>query len=220
VTELRLEEVPGPPLFVLEGPDGRPVFQERPVGGEPARVGAVFSSVGVAREFSREAGSLGMGSFFGLEPRELAGWEEVRDYASSGPDYVLVLSEAGAGLFHAEDLAAHACARAGELPLPLYVYASEGGGSPLVRVEHGGEELLVAPLFTSPGRAGAFRERARHLDLPEGLGSVRDREGLRRHALLAREAGARYVVLDPGEGPSRALPVEELIRRAGPPGML
>jgi len=51
-----------------------------------------------------------------------------------------------------------------------------------------------------------------HLDLPDALGTIDDAEGLRRHALVARQAGADYAVLDPESGMSEAIPVEELIR--------
>jgi hypothetical protein len=70
----------------------------------------------------------------------------------------------------------------------------------------------VAPLFGSPEAARAFREGAAHLRLPEGLGRIEDRDGLRRHALVAREAGAGYAVLDPGAGYADAIPLEDLIR--------
>jgi hypothetical protein len=94
--------------------------------------------------------------------------------------------------------------------LPLYVISDEIGESPLISVER--EEVLVAPLFSSPERARAFREQASHLDLPDRLGSIEDREGLRRHALVARQAGAGYAVVDPESGLTEAIPIEELIR--------
>jgi hypothetical protein len=122
---------------------------------------------------------------------------------------VLVVSGAGTGLFHAGDLA-HRAAEEEGVPLPLYVISDEIGESPLISVER--EEVLVAPLFSSPERARAFREQASHLDLPDRLGSIEDREGLRRHALVARQAGAGYAVVDPESGLTEAIPIEELIR--------
>ncbi|MBA2712348.1 MAG: hypothetical protein H0U55_02190, partial [Rubrobacteraceae bacterium] len=56
-----------------------------------------------------------------------------------------------------------------------------------------------------------FRERAAHLGLPGSLGTIEDREGLKRHALIARQAGATYAVIDPASGLTDAIPIEELI---------
>jgi hypothetical protein len=118
-----------------------------------------------------------------------------------------VVSEAGTGLFHAGDVAQ----RAAEIPFPLYVISDERGEAPLISVE-AGNEVLVAALFSSPEKARAFREKASHLDLPDRLGSIEDRDGLRRHALVARQAGAGYAVVNPESGLTEAIPLEELIR--------
>jgi hypothetical protein len=98
------------------------------------------------------------------------------------------------------------------MPLPLYLMSDERGEAPLISVETGAEEVLVAALFSSPEKARAFREKAAHLDLPESTGSIEDRDGLRRHALVARQAGADYAVIDPESGLTEAIPIEELIR--------
>jgi hypothetical protein len=210
--ELRLYEVPRPPLFKLVGESGEEVFAETSVGGEPSTVGALFSSRELAEEFSHEAEEIGMGALAGLEPAEVPGWEAVEVYAASGQDYALIVSEGGTGLFHAADVAAHAAGEAGEIPFPLYVISDERGESPLISVDTNGEEVLVAALFSSPEKARAFREQAAHLGLPNVLGSIDDRDGLRRHALVARQAGADYAVVDPESGLTEAIPVEELIR--------
>lgn len=210
--ELRLDELPRPPLFKLVGEDGEDAFGETTVGGEPSKVGALFSSGALAEEFSAEAGAFGLGALTGLEPVELADWGVVEVYAASGQDYVLVVSGAGTGLFHAEDVAQRAAEEAGEIPLPLYVISDERGEAPLISVETGGEEVLVAALFSSPEKARAFMDRASHLDLPDRLGSIEDRDGLRRHALVARQAGAGYAVVDPESGITEAIPIEELIQ--------
>lgn len=210
--DLSLGELPRPPLFKLAREGGEDLFKETPVGGEPSRVGALFSSRALAERFSLEAETLGMGALAGLEPRELADWGAVEAYAASGQDYVLVVSEQGMGLFHAEDVAQHAADKAEEIPLPLYVLSDESGEAPLITVETTGEEVLVATLFSSPEKARAFREKASHLSLPDRLGSIEDRDGLRRHALVARRAGAHYAVWDPEAGLTEAIPIEELIR--------
>jgi hypothetical protein len=210
--ELRLDELPPPPLFKLAGEGGEDVFAETMVGGDPSKVGALFSSRVLAEEFSLEAGELGMGALAGLEPIEIADWGAVEVYAASGQDYVLVVSEGGSGLFYAEDVAQRAAERIGEMPFPLYVLSDEGGEAPLISVETDGEEVLVAALFSSPEKARAFRERAAHLDLPDQLGSIEDRDGLRRHALVARQAEALYAVVDPESGLTEAIPIEELIQ--------
>jgi hypothetical protein len=93
----------------------------------------------------------------------------------------------------------------------LYVISDERGEAPLISVETSGEEVLVAALFSSPQKARAFREKASHLDLPDRLGSIEDRGGLSRHALVARQAGAGYAVVDPESGLTEAIPIEELI---------
>src|SRR5215210_3078136 len=198
--ELALGDIPRPPLFRLVDGEGRDVLQETEVGGERARVAALFSDRELAGEFSAGAAGHGMVALAGADPRELADWGAVRDFALGGADYVLVLSGEGAGLFHAEDVAGEAAGREGEVPLPLYVISDDGG------------EVLVVALFGSPEGARSFRERAAHLGLPDRLGTIDDPEGLVRHALVARDAGAEYAVIDPGSGLTDAVPIEELIR--------
>jgi hypothetical protein len=207
---LSLDELPTPPLFKLVGEEGEDVFEETSVGDEPSKVGALFAARDVAEEFSAEADEFGMGAFSGLEPEEIVDWETVEVYAASGEDYVLVVSERGTGLFHAGDVARRAAEKAKEIPLPLYLFSDERGESPLISVET--EDVLVAALFSSPEKAHTFREGVSHLDLPESLGTIEDRDGLRRHALVARQAGAHYVVIDPESGLTEAIPVEELIQ--------
>jgi hypothetical protein len=209
---LSLDELPPPPLFKLVGESGEDVFEETVVGDEPSRVGALFAARELAEEFSAGAEEFGMGALYGLEPEEIEDWEAVEVYAASGEDYVLVVSERGTGLFHAGDLAQRAAEKAEEMPLPLYLMSDERGEAPLISVETGGEEVLVAALFSSPEKASAFREKASHLDLPESLGTIEDRDGLRRHALVARQAGAHYAVIDPESGLTEAIPIDELIR--------
>ena len=214
--ELRLDEIPLPSLFKLVDAAGENVFEDTVVGGEPAKVGALFSTRDLAEEFSGNAPDLGMAALSGLEPEELSGWGSVEVYAASGQDYVLVVSETGTGLFHASDVAARAAKAsegAGEMSFPLYILSDEHGESPLISIETGkvaGEETLVAALFTSPEKAHAFRDRASHLDLPDLLGTIDDRDGLRRHTLVARQAGAAYAVVDPEAGLTEAIPIEEL----------
>src|SRR5919107_1731412 len=209
--ELTLDNLPRPPLFKLVDPEGDDVFQETEVGGERARVGALFSDRELAGEFSAGAAEHGMGDLSGLDPRELSDWSAVEVFALSGADFVLVLSERGAGLFHAGDVAQKAQEIAGEIPFPLYMFSEETGEAPLISVEVEEGEVLVAALFSSPENASDFRERAAHLGLPDSLGTIEDRDGLRRHAMIAREAGATYAVLDPASGLTEAIPVEELI---------
>jgi hypothetical protein len=153
-----------------------------------------------------------MDTFIGLEPRELRDWGIVEVFAAAGEDYVLVVSGGGTGLFHAGDVARKAAEQAGEIPFPLYLFSDERGESPLISVETDEGEVLVAALFSTPEKARSFRERAAHLSLPDGLGIIDDTEGLRRHALVARQAGADYAVVDPDTGTTEAIPVEELIR--------
>ena len=209
---MSLEDLPSPPFFKLVTEDGDDVFVVRAVGDEPSKVGALFDGRDLAEEFSAGATAFGMDAFWGLDPQEIGAWAEIEDYASSGQDYVLVVSERGTGLFHASDMARYAAGKTQEIPLPLYLLSDERGEAPLISVETGGEEVLVAALFSSPERARAFRERASHLQLPHGLGTIDDRDGLRRHALVARQAGADYAVIDPEGGLTEAIPVEELIR--------
>jgi hypothetical protein len=210
--ELTLDDLPRPPLFKLVNPEGDDVFQETLVGGENALVGALFSERELAGEFSSGAAAHGMESLSGLDPRQLPDWSSVQDFALSGAGYLLVVSEAGAGLFHAEDVAHRAEELAGEIPFPLYLISDERGEAPLISVEVDDGEVLVAALFSSPQNASDFRERAAHLDLPDGHGTIEDRGGLRRHALVAREAGATYAVIDPASGLTEAIPIEELIQ--------
>ena len=209
--ELILDDLPRPPLFKLVDPEGKDVFQQTEVGGERALVGALFSDRELAGEFSAGAAAHGMESLSGLDPRHLPDWASVKDLAYSGADYLLVVSERGAGLFHAEDVAQKAQELAGEIPFPLYLISDERGEAPLISVEVDDGEVLVAALFSSLQKARDFRERAAHLDLPDSHGTIEDREGLRRHALVAREAGADYAVVDPASGLTEAIPVQELI---------
>jgi hypothetical protein len=209
---LSLDELPPPPLFKLAGEADEDVFEQTVVGGEPAMVGALFAARDLAEGFASGAGEFGMGALSGLEARELEDWGAVEIYAASGEDYVLVVSGRGTGLFHAEDVARRAAEEAEKVPLPLYLMSDERGEAPLISVETGGEEVLVAALFSSPERARAFRGRAPHLDLPDGLATIEDRDGLRRHALVARQAGADYAVLDPESGLTEAIPIEEWIQ--------
>src|SRR5215207_7535718 len=209
--ELTLEDLPSPPLFKLIDPEGRDVFQETEVGGEGARVCALFSDRELAGEFSAGVAAHGMEKLSGLDPRELSDWGSVEDFALSGADFVLVVSQSGAGLFHAGDVAQRAEEMAGEIPFPLYLISDERGEAPLISVEVEEGEVLVAALFSSPEKARDFRDRAAHLDLPDSLGTIEDRDGLRRHALIARQAGAAYAVVDPASGHTEAIPVEELL---------
>jgi hypothetical protein len=210
--ELALDELPRPPLYRLVDEEGRDVFQETEVGGEPAAVGALFADPELAREFAAGSSEHGMEALSGLEPRELRNWGAVEVFASAGEDYVLVVSRGGTGLFHAGDVALRAAERAGEIPLPLYLVSDERGEAPLISVETDEGEVRVAALFSTPEKARVFKERAAHLDLPDSLGTIDDADGLRRHALVAQQAGADYAVIDPESGITEAIPVEELIR--------
>ena len=209
--ELTLDDLPRPPLFKLVDAEGKNVFQETEVGGESALVGALFSDRELAGEFSAGAAAHGMESLFGLDPRQLPDWVSVEDFALSGASYLLVVSERGAGLFHSEDVAQKAQESAGEIPFPLYVISDEGGEAPLISVEVDDGEVLVAALFSSREKARVFRERGAHLDLPDSHGTIEDRDGLRRQALVASEAGADYAVIDPASGLTEAIPIQELI---------
>jgi hypothetical protein len=212
--ELSLDELPRPPLYSLADEEGRDAFQEAEIGGEPfKKVGVLFADAELAREFSAHAPEHGMEAMSGLEPRRLEDWGAVEVFAAGGADYVLVISCAGTGLFHAGDVAHRAAENAGEMPFPLYVISDERGEAPLISVETEEEgEVLVAALFSTPERARAFRERAAHLNLPGRLGTIEDADGLGRHALVARQAGADYAVVDPESGLSEAIPVEKLVR--------
>jgi hypothetical protein len=209
--EMTLDDLPSPPLFKLVDPEGKDVFQKTEVGGETARVGVLFSDRDLAGEFSAGAAEHGMGDLSGLHPRALLDWGAVEAFALSGADFVLVVSEKGAGLFHSGDVAQRAEEMAGEIPFPLYMFSGETGEAPLISVEVEEGEVLVAALFSSPENASDFRERAAHLDLPDSLGTIEDRDSLRRHAMIARDAGATYAVVDPASGLTEAIPVEELI---------
>jgi hypothetical protein len=209
--ELRLDELPRTPLYRLVNEEGREVFQEIGVGGEPARVGVLFSDEEIAREFSASVSEHGMDALAGLVPGELGDWGAVEVFAEAGEDYVLVVSGSGTGLFHASDVAIKAAERAREIPFPLYLISDERGEAPLISVETEEGEVLVAALFSTPEKARAFREKAAHLDLPDSLGTMDDEDSLRRHALVARQAGADYAVVDPESGLTEAIPVEELI---------
>lgn len=210
--ELALDEIPTPPLYTLVDSNGADLSEETEVGGEPARVRALFSSRELAEEFSGGSEEHGMQAFANREPRGIPSWREAEAFARREEGYVLVVSGEGAGLFHAGDVARMAVERAAEIPFPLYILADERGESPLISVEVSEGEVMVAALFTSPENARAFREKASHLELPGSLGTIEDTGGLRRHALVAREAGADYAVMDPESGPADAIPVEELIR--------
>lgn len=212
MTEFSLKDLPAPPLFKLVDVSGANVFQDTEVGGDPASVGVLFASHELAREFSAGAAEVGMEDLAGLEPSELADWESIEVYAALGSDYLLVVSGEGTSLFHAGDVAYHAAERTGEMSFPLYIFADERGESPLISVEESGGEILVAALFGSPEKAHAFREKASNLDLPDGLGTIEDADGLRRHALVAQQAGAEYAVVDPRSGLSEAVPLDEFIR--------
>ena len=208
--ELALDDLPRPPFYTLVDGEGRDAFVEAEVGGEPATVGVLFGSEGLARELSADAEEHGLDPLSGLEPRILPDWGAVEAFASAGEDYVLVISEEGTGLFHADDVARRAAEPAGEITFPVYLISDERGEAPLITVETDGGEVLVTALFTSIEKASAFREAARHLDLPDGLGMVDDAGGLVRHARIAREAGAEYAVFDPETGLTEAIPIEEL----------
>ena len=209
--ELRLDELPRTPLYRLVNEEGREVFQETEVGGEPATVGVLFSDEEIAREFSAGVCEHRMDALAGLVPGELGDWGAVEVFAAAGEDYVLVVSGSGTGLFHASDVAVKAAERAREIPFPLYLISDERGEAPLISVEAEKGEVLVAALFSTPEKARVFREKAAHLDLPDSLGTIDDEDGLRRHALVARQAGADYAVVDPESGLTEAIPVEELI---------
>jgi hypothetical protein len=209
--QLTIDGLPRPPLFKLVHAGGGDASQRAEVGGERATVAALFADRELAGEFSAGAASHGMENLAGTEPRELPDWSAVEDFALSGVDYLLVVSGDGVGLFHADDVAKKAVEMAGQIPLPLYVISDEAGEAPLITVEVDDGEILVAALFGSAEGAHLFRENAAHLGLPDGLATIEDADGLRRHALVAREAGAEYAVIDPESGLTEAVPIEDLI---------
>jgi hypothetical protein len=209
--ELSLDELPCLPLYRLVDEEGLDALQETEVGSEPATVGVLFSDEELAREFSAGASEHGMDALGGLEPGELGDWGTVEVFATAGEDYVLVVSGSGTGLFHASDVAVKAAERAREIPFPLYLISEEMGEAPLISVETEEGEVLVAALFSTPEKTRAFRQRVAHLDLPDSLGKIDNEDGLRRHALVARQAGADYAVVDPESGLTEAIPIEELI---------
>lgn len=212
--ELTLDGLPRPPFYRLVDGEGRDVYAQAEVGGEPAKkVGTLFADRDAAEEFSVRAAEFGMDALAGTLVRELGDWRAVEAYAGGGQDFVVFVSGRGSALFHAGDIAHLADERAGEMPFPLYLISDERGESPLISVQTDGVgEVLVAALFSSPEKAHAFKEKAKHLDLPDSLGVIDDEDGLRRHALVARQAGADYAVVDPESGLSEAIPLEELIR--------
>lgn len=212
--ELDLKELPSPPLFKLTDTAGGDVFDIAEVGGEPSTVGALFASRELAEEFSDSAAEFGLEALADLEARALSNWRAVGAYAAAGQEYVLVVSEQGTGLFFAGDIVHYATERedaADEISFPLYLFSDERGEAPLISVEDDGGMLLVAALFSSPEKAREFRERAAHLDLPDRLGTIEDADGLSRHSLIARQAGADYAVIDPESGMTEAIPLEDLI---------
>ena len=210
--ELTLNNLPRPPLFKLTEGTGADIFDRSDVGGEPSTVGALFAARELAEEFSENASEFGMEAMAGLEVRELPDWDSVETYAAAGEEYILVVSEEGTGLFFADDVAQHVARERETLPFPLYLFSDERGEAPLISVEDEDGPLLVAALFSLPERARKFREKAAHLGLPDHLGTIDDADGLSRHALIARRAGADYAVLDPDSGMTEAIPLEELIR--------
>ena len=209
--ELALDALPRPPLYRLADDEGRDVFVQAEVGGEAATVGVLFGAEALAREFSAGAAEHGMQALADLEPLVVPDWHSVEVFAAAVEGYVLVVSRAGTGLFHAGDVARKAAGEANSIPFPLYLISDERGEAPLITVGTDEGEVLVAALFSSREGAYAFRERAAHLDLPDGLGAIEDADGLRRHALVAKRAGADYAVVDPETGLTEAIPIEELI---------
>ncbi len=212
--EMLLEEVPHPPLFKLADGSGKNIFEHREISGKPSTLGALFPSGELAAEFSENAVEFGLEAMAGLEVRELPDWKSVEDYAAAGGEYILVVAEHGTGLFFADDVAQHAVHAVREkdaFSFPLYLFSDEKGEAPLISLEDPDGPLLVATLFSSPENARKFREKAAHLELPDHLGAVEDAEGLSRHALIARQAGADYAVVDPESGTTEAIPIEDFI---------
>ncbi|CAN5846877.1 hypothetical protein BH23ACT11_BH23ACT11_14690 [soil metagenome] len=209
--ELDFRDLPHPPLFKLVTESGNDGYAHTNVGGDPAVVGALFPSRELASEFSENASEFGLDGMEELRPEMVLDWVSIEQYAVAGADYILVVTDEGTGLFHADDLARHAIDDK-DLPLfPLYMFADDRGEAPLISVDDEDGELLVAALFTSPSKANDFREHAAHLGLPEQLGYIEDADGLSRHAQIARRAGARYAVIDPESGTTEAIPIGEFI---------
>ncbi|MGB3634155.1 MAG: hypothetical protein WA982_08955 [Rubrobacteraceae bacterium] len=209
--ELSLNDLPNPPLFKLIDGSGADVFDHADIGGESSTVGALFASRELAEEFSDSAAEFGMKTMAGLEARELPDWGSVEAYAIAGEEYILVVAENGTGLFFADDVAQHAAREKDSFPFPLYLFSDERGEAPLISVEDEDGPLLVAALFSSPEKAYEFRETAAHLELPDQLATIDDADGLGRHALIARQAGAGYAVVDPESGTTEAIPLEDFI---------
>ncbi len=209
--ELTLNDLPSPPLFKLMDSSGEDVLDHADIGGESSTVGALFESRELAKAFSENASEFGMQTMAGLEARELPDWGSVQAYATAGEEYILVVAGSGTGLFFADDVAQHAAREKNSLPFPLYLFSDERGEAPLISVEDEEGPLLVAALFSSPEKAHKFREKAAHLDLPDHLGTIDDADGLGRHALIARQAGAGYAVIDPESGMTEAIPLEDFM---------
>ena len=209
--ELNLNDLPRPPLFKLTDNSGADVFDQTDIGGDPSIVGALFASRELAEEFSDSAAEFGLEAMADLEAWELPDWNSVEAYTAAGEEYILVVSEKGTGIFFADDVAQHAMREKESLPFPLYLFSDERGEAPLISVEDEDGELLVAALFSSPQKAHKFREKAAHLDLPDHLGAIDDADGLSRHALIARQAGAGYAVMDPESGMTEVVPLQDLI---------
>ena len=122
--ELRLDELPRPPLFKLAGEDGEGRFRgDALVGGEPSKVGALFLEPGSRRGVHSGAGAFGLEALAGLVPVELADWSAVEVYSASGQDYVLVVSRAGTGPSRRRPGTSRS--GGGGVPLPLYVISDE-----------------------------------------------------------------------------------------------
>lgn len=212
---MSLNDLPGPPLFKLADGSGEDVFDRTEIGDEYSTVGVLFTSRALAEEFSENAAEFGMKAMTGLEARELPDWGSIEAYANAGEEYILVVSGNGTGLFFADDVAQHAVQHTvwekDSISFPLYLFSDERGEAPLISVEDEDGPLLVAALFGSPEKAHKFHDKAAHLDLPDQLATIDDAEGLGRHALIARQAGADYAVINPESGTTEAIPLEDLI---------
>ena len=129
-SELTLDDLPSPPLFKLVDPEGRDVFQETEVGGEGARVGALFSDRELAGEFSAGAADHGMEDLSGLDPRALPDWGSVEVFALSGADYVLVVSEGAPDCSTPVTWPRRRGSRPARSPSRLYLISDEGERRP------------------------------------------------------------------------------------------